>query len=776
MRRIAGWKSLKWNVWLPLVAAPFILLAPVWLSGKALFWGVVSLQFAPWRAYAYDLLRQGELPLWNPLAGMGAPLWANYQAGLGYPPNWLYLALQALGGAGWAAWGQALLIAAHLAWAGLGMAALARRMRLGGLAQAVSGLAFGLSGYLTARAGFLSINAAAAWTPWMLWGLEGVIHREEKGVGREELFLALIVAMQLLAGHAQTTWYSWLSAGMWLAWRLGWGGWRRLGRATIGRLAAAGMLGAGLAAYQWLPTAEYLLESHRAGGVDYDFALTYSFWPWRFLTLIAPNMFGNPAHGDYWGYGNFWEDAVYVGLLPLLMVCAAVWRGKQSTNTDAKKRMGAWVGFLLFLTFLSFLLALGGNTPAFPFLYRYVPTFDLFQAPTRYTLWAVVALALLAGVGAEGWRRPEGRRLYWTRLGTAGAFAVMIGAGAAWLIFDQVRLTFLSATALAGFWALGVGALALTAPRQVDAPGALAERCWRWGVVLWVCADLIAAAWGLNPGIARDFYTQANPAAEAARGGRVYLPAGLEYELKFNEFMRFDSFAPRHNWDGLRQSLLPNLNLYDQIASVNNFDPLQPGRYQRWMEALEAADEAKRTTALNLMAVSVVEHKDDRHPAGLRLEALTPASRFRWTPCGQPAPGEAAAWEIVWSGGLNFDQFVVIEGLENDGETPCTASVATGTIKVEQDLANHLALTVEAAQAGWLWIADVWYPGWRAWVDGEETDVYRANYLFRAIRLEAGRHKVSLAYQPVSFYAGAAVSGMALIVLLLTWLAAGRRQ
>ena len=62
------------------------------LLGDVLFWGLPSLQFYPWREYAFDMLRGGQLPLWNPYNGAGAPLIANYQSALFYPLSWLGLA------------------------------------------------------------------------------------------------------------------------------------------------------------------------------------------------------------------------------------------------------------------------------------------------------------------------------------------------------------------------------------------------------------------------------------------------------------------------------------------------------------------------------------------------------------------------------------------------------------------------------------------------------------------------------------------------------------
>jgi hypothetical protein len=105
------------------------------------------------------------LPLWNPLVGNGAPLLANYQSAVLYPPNWLALLLPTDYAMSW-------LAALHLAWAGAGMVLLAETLGFSRLGQAVAGLAFGLSQYLVARVGFLSINAAAAWLPWLVWAAE----------------------------------------------------------------------------------------------------------------------------------------------------------------------------------------------------------------------------------------------------------------------------------------------------------------------------------------------------------------------------------------------------------------------------------------------------------------------------------------------------------------------------------------------------------------------------------------------------------------------------
>ena len=93
-------KSESLIIYLPIVLAPVILFSPVWLSGNVLFWGTPFLQFMPWRELGWSMIQKGQLPLWNPYLGMGAPLAANLQSAFYYPPNWLLFALDSIGGPG----------------------------------------------------------------------------------------------------------------------------------------------------------------------------------------------------------------------------------------------------------------------------------------------------------------------------------------------------------------------------------------------------------------------------------------------------------------------------------------------------------------------------------------------------------------------------------------------------------------------------------------------------------------------------------------------------
>jgi len=85
-----------------------------------------------------------------------------------------------------------------------------------------------------------------------------------------------------------------------------------------------------------------------------------------------------------------------------------------------------------------------------------------------------------------------------------------------------------------------------------------------------------------------------------------------------------------------------------------------------------------------------------------------------------------------------------------------------------QDTPNRVTIRATLDAPGYLVVADTWYPGWQATVDGVPTEVLRANYAFRAVWLETGKHEVEMVYRPTLVRIGGAVS-----LTVLTLLVAG---
>ena len=420
-----------WRTWLVALAVmigPTILIGRELIRNRVLFWGTPALQFVPWWQEGLRQFLTGDAALWNMLNGMGAPLLANYQTAFFYPPNWLLVLFFKGWGASGLAWGFTFLAGLHLIWGGFGMAMLLRRLNASLLAQAVGGTAFALCGYWIGRLEFFSMIWAGAWIPWLLRYVDEIASPVNLMADTEhrkwfQPKLVFVLIMLLLAGHAQLSWYALELAGVWLvAGTMLRAGWREL-PGTLGRIIAAVLIAAGAAAVQLIPTAEYLLQSQRASTVEQELALTYSFWPWRIISLFAPDFFGNPGKGNFWGYASYWEDHAYLGVLLVLMgigTISILFNKRDTTREGWLPKPAVWL--LWGVIIVSIVLAMGFYTPIFPFLFKHVPSFNMFQAPARSMIWLDFALIILGVYGIDRWKYPTGRGLYWLRLGTVALF------------------------------------------------------------------------------------------------------------------------------------------------------------------------------------------------------------------------------------------------------------------------------------------------------------------------------------------------------------------
>lgn len=742
--------------WLIVAGAPLVLFGPMLVRGEVLFWGTPMLQFVPWRQLAFEMLSEGVLPLWNSSLGMGAPLLANYQLGLLYPPNWLLFVTGA-------AWGHALLMMLHLILGGWGMIALARKLGLGPLGQTTAGLAFSLSGYLVARAWFISIDSAVAWLPWIILAVDMLVDElinghDRKRIARSMTILGFLFALQWLAGHAQMAWYTLLGAGAWLLWRAISTKKHRLALSAMLAFLGSTVLAFALAAVQLLPTLEYTFQSQRSGGIDPELALTYSFWPWRILGLLLPDLFGNPAHGNYWGYGNYWEDAIYIGVLPICVALSAAWLAirKRSQYNNLGR-------FLVALSIGAILLALGRNTFIYPFLFRHVPTFDLFQAPTRWNLLLVFALSLLAGIGIDSWKTPTGRGLYWIRLGTAGAAVIGVAAYIGTILVEGVEPSFVRAFAIAGAWLFVTGMIILFA-RRVGPLGVVLLV----GVVLSI--DLLLAGRGLNPSTTADLYQGESALySQIEPNQRIFMPDELEQELKFEDFFRFDTFDSRVDWRWVRDSGLSNVTILDGLVSANNFDPLLPGKYVSWMESLTEVPIQERSGLLSLMNIGWLILPHENMPESVTIKKLEGAQRVWFVPQALYEPTDEVALDEVMSPDFDPSTMVI---LDEPFPSEYVGSSEGEVLVFDESITGEIYMDVFVEKGSWLLLSDTWFPGWRVSIDGAPTKLFRGDYAFRAIWVPPGNHIVEFAYQPPSFWLGALISMVAwigLIIVVVRW-------
>ena len=83
----------------------------------------------------------------------------------------------------------------------------------------------------------------------------------------------------------------------------------------------------------------------------------------------------------------------------------------------------------------------------------------------------------------------------------------------------------------------------------------------------------------------------------------------------------------------------------------------------------------------------------------------------------------------------------------------------------------RITLEVDAKAAGLLVLAESWYPGWTARIDGRDARVHRVNHGLMGLRVPPGKHRITLLFSPSSLRWGSALSGLALLIVLglLLW-------
>lgn len=99
------------------------------------------------------------------------------------------------------------------------------------------------------------------------------------------------------------------------------------------------------------------------------------------------------------------------------------------------------------------------------------------------------------------------------------------------------------------------------------------------------------------------------------------------------------------------------------------------------------------------------------------------------------------------------------------GDLDTRADAHTKKVKLVEYEANKLRYEVESANGGIIIFSDIYYPGWKATVSGEETPIARANYILRAIRVPAGKHEIIMTFDPQTLHTTESIAYGALAIL-----------
>lgn len=731
-------------------------------------------------------LRAGYFPLWS--AHLNSPLFAEGQGAFAHPLALLLFALFPAGAA------SNLFLLTHIYFGLLFTYLLAREWGQSRVAAAFAAPAFALSAFFLTRLGIYTIITNGVWLPGLLWL---AARHGRTGDARYALAGAAGGALALLAGQFQLACYAVVAAGLYSLFAA-----RGVKRRVFG-FAVFGALPAVMAAVQLLPTLELLRLSERAADTR---AGEYSFWPPQFVSLLLPRLFGRSPHpafapvaaptpDTYWAKGSFVESALYVGVLPLVFAALGVARRRR------------W--FLLVAAVVAAAFACGVYTPLFA-VYKTIPPFSFFRAPSRLLIFPTLALAVFAGDGLDYFRATRSRAAVYVAALLAGVtFALALGFNFAlprlklWVeraasaraaevtrgADDAARVrAFYRAKAAATFdkmkenadagsgavWLpvalLGGAAVLLAAARRSHAVATATP----FVIILLTSADLYYYGYGLNPTVPAADVNKPPPAAPAlvaANGSRVFSSG---YDLTENTSLGLGLIHANTHAIWGYNLLTPRASLRPARAATV-FDALE----RLYTEPKDAGGGRAPRAApppMNIFAAYAVKYfvrlarwnTPDVKPLGafgpyFVYENAAAVPRVYAVSSYRVITDDAAALATMTDARFAPRREVIL------GENPGTFVSAAGpppSITALRLEPLRVTCRTSGRRSGLLVLADLYYPGWRATVDGEPTRIYRANVICRAVALPAGEHAVAFVYKPPTFYVGLGVS-------LAGWLGVG---
>lgn len=700
-------------------------------SSRAVVSGVemdVDQQFFAWRMFAFDELRQGRLPLWNPYSFGGAPALGNFQYAILYPPNWLHLVLPT---------GRAInvIAALHVFLAGLLTAAWCRSRRCGVTCSALGGTIFALGGpyILHLYAGHLTFLCVVAWTPLVFLAADRIL--AGRATAAAWMLGAFAIAMQVLGGYPQPAYYAALAVVVYVTVRLFRSPPRVWGRVFVS-IAAMYAFGVMLSAAQLLPALDAARESVRAEPLPYVTAASYSLPFVNLLTLIAPYPFGDDFSVPYAGEWVMWEMSLYIGPAALVLAVLGAIRSKRRADRAA-----------LVVLAISIVLALGAHTPLFKLLYFALPGMDRFRAPARF---GVIATLMLAALAARGFDLLLRRR----RRGTSRlAVAALVAAG--WIAALALLIT-----ARPQSWA-PVLENASTLERSVSHASAqllhTAAVLAQVGVVLLLVRRVRWLAYAVAVLLVFDLARSADRAVERFQPRVTAPPAWHDALASLAPDERVLTVAPG------KANLAAQLGVEDAWG----YDPAMPARWGDFVGRLLGADPRAGDFAVRKVEPSPLW-------AMLRVrQALPPeAATFADPPLPRAmlvdeavvVDSPAASLEAVLDPSFDPRDVVVLESAPN----PPPETGATGSVHVRQRTHFWMEIVAEVERPAILLITDAYSADWQirlgssATAAQSEYALLPANHALRAVPLAAGKHVLTLEYVPRSF-------GLAIVISALAW-------
>ncbi len=698
-------------------------------------------QIYPWKTLAVNLFKTGELPLWNPYNFSGTPLLANFQSAPLYPLNILYGIFSQLN-----AWTILVTLQPFLSL--LFTYAYIRSLKGSKLASLLGAVSYSFSLYSTVWLQYNSIGHVAAWLPLALLAIESM---KKTRVWFAALVASLVSA--LLAGHPQLAFYLIAFICIYTLVRV---------RPVLILVLLAILFSLGISAIQILPGLELSMSSARSPH-EFDFLFNkILIQPKQLIMLLIPNAFGNPATRTYWPADTFVGKSIYIGLIPLFFLLSAF----RLKNTI--------VNFFGLSTF-GILILMTANPVTFILYKLNIPLFSS-SSPTLMGFLFTFSLSVMTAFGLDGWSKEKHslRKLAHRSL-TVVAFFILV-----WITFrfsshiEVAQKAILYSFFLAGITILGFF-IAIMRPKFMYIVLSI--------LIVVHAADLFVQFQKFNPFVASALvfpeapiftflknrggidrfwgYGTANIEANFATQYGLFSPDGYDplYPKTYGEFIGSSS-------DGKIHSTFTTQTRSDAVVA--------PGFGEKDFPSNEY-----RLRILNILGVKYIldraENASTDHtfpPNAFREIYNQDGWRVMENRNATPRIFLASDYKVFKTKtefentffGRDFDSKKTIlleQSLPIDLQKPTTPD----SLAVEYYAPNYIKVTTKSDGVRLLFLSDTYYPGWKSFVDGKETPIYRANYSFRAILIPKGEHTISFQFAPVTVRVGSIVSLLSLLSL-----------
>jgi hypothetical protein len=788
-----------------------VFFSPIIFENKT-FLGADAVASLSWKPTLDDASAQGIVPLWNPYIFCGMPAYTNLTFSINYAfynissqvvtySSLLFQYLLANRPLGYVIFYYLIL--------GLGMYALTFSKVKSKLIALFAGLGTMYSMHIISWIMISHITKikTICWLPWLLVVMEKLRVRFEWS---SLLFLILLFHFIYVPFHMQMIFYVVLMLGVYYAvflvnvvrkkdeWKI------FLRSAAL--VATAAVLAVALNADRILTMVEYSKSSIRGatsvveqteymvqpqkGASDFAYATNWSFSPGEIMTFVVPSWYGFGTHrfnpgstkepftaNTYWGPQPFVDGPFYMGIIALLF---AVWG-------FVRNRKDPFVVFLALTVVFALLVSFGKELPlVYSLMFDYFPMFNRFRVPSMILILAQIAVPLLAAFGISSLMRPgsglqkNGEKKLKHAIYAIGALLVLsvVGRGPVQVIYSSMfpiddvgpklaqSLRTDQTQVVADFYTL------VTKSVATDLSVALGLLLISLGSVwlflkgklkfAWVLVLLVAASVG---DLWRVDFNPMEPVAREYQQSVFATPEYVHFLHRDTSLYRTLTFT-----DG--QPEQDNILAYWKIQNVYGYHAAKLRLYQ------DVADVATLGNPLLLQLMNVkyiisnnvntVTSRDTLMPVYDGTDAKVALFRIslpraffvrRWeTASGREILNKIAA--------LSFDPVDVAYVIEDPAihiDSPQQGAKAEYVRYGLQDF----ELNVTATGNNLLFLSEVYYPhGWKAFIDGQETPIYRLNYLFRGVVVPSGTHRLEMKFDPDSFRFGRNISLVSNILLL----------